>query len=99
MNREAILYRSNYNGVVFTTTIEDCNGKIVTGRITIVTRNSCEMCCDTFNNKDSLAKICENYKPEHNAQTTLQKKLSTKIQKTEKGTFERYPTQISQKFR
>ncbi len=59
MDRDAILYKSNYNGVVFTTIIENCNGKIVTGRITIVTRNSCEMCCDTLKNKDSSVKICE----------------------------------------
>ena len=47
--------------------IENCNGKIVTSRVTIVTRNSCEMCRDTLKNIDSSAKICENYKPEHNA--------------------------------
>jgi hypothetical protein len=40
--------------------------KVVTGRVTIVTRNSCEMCCDTLKNRDSLAKVCENCKPEHN---------------------------------
>ena len=71
MNREAVLGKCNYNGVVFTTIVENCNGKIVTGRITIVTRNSCEMCCDTLKNKDSSAKIRESYKPEHSARMTL----------------------------
>jgi hypothetical protein len=75
MNREAIPYKSNYNGVVFTTIVENCNGKIATGRITIVTRNSCEMCCDILKNKYSLAKTCENYRPEHNARMTLQKSI------------------------
>ncbi len=51
MNREAILYKSNYNGVVFTTIMENCNGKVVTDRSTVVIRNSCEMCCDTFKSK------------------------------------------------
>jgi len=44
------------------------------------------MCCDTLKNKDNSAKICENYKPEHNARITLQKiNFLIKIQKLKKG--------------
>ena len=57
MNREAILCERNHNGVVFTTIMENCNGKIVIGKITIDTRNSCEMCCDTLKNKDKQESV------------------------------------------
>ena len=34
MNREAVLGKCNYNGVVFTTITENCNGKIAISRVT-----------------------------------------------------------------
>ena len=40
MNREVVLGKYNYNGVVFTTITENCNGKIVIGRVTTVARSS-----------------------------------------------------------
>jgi hypothetical protein len=54
------------------------------------------MCRDTLKNKDSLAKICENCKPEHNARITLQKKyFFIKIRKLKKGPLRGTPHNLS----
>ena len=59
MNREAVLGKCNYNGVVFTIITENRNGKIVISRVTTVTGNSWEKRCDDpLKNKDNLTKIC-----------------------------------------
>jgi hypothetical protein len=50
----------------------------------------------TLKNKDSLTKICENYKPEHNARITLQKiKLLIEVQKLKKGPLRGIPHNLS----
>ncbi len=45
--------------------------------------------------KDSSAKICENYKPKHNAQTILQKNVFIKVQKLKKGPLRGTPHNLS----
>ncbi len=54
------------------------------------------MRCDTLKNKDGSVNICENYKPEHNARMSLQKKyFLIKIQKLKKGPLRGTPHNLS----